>query len=335
MILTTDSAPPKHSVAVIIAAYNAERFIVETLESLTRQTRLPDEVIVVDDGSTDATADVVRRFEDADRIGLKLIVQQNRGIAAARNASVQASHASHICFLDSDDCFYPRFIEAALNVLTRDTDLVVCFSDRDVVDEHGAFMRRDLDAPAFRSLVSAQRSSTGAKLLDSPFVTLLSGSVIPMGNLMLSRKDFERVDGFDFDQAAVEDRLFLLYLSRLGRFGFIDEPLGIWRRHNTNVSGSSNTFAMVFYADQALTKVLDRQNQLELSSEELDALKAARSKIAPRLLYAASHERRPEYRAVVWSLLRKRRISPASAAWSIVRLAQRQARALLPGLSLR
>ena len=231
--------------------------------------------------------------------------------------------------------FYPRFIEASLEALTRDERLVICFSDRDVVDEHGVFMRRDLDVPAFRALVSEQQSPSGAKLLDSPFVTLLSGNVIPIGNLMLSKNDFERVDGFDPDQVAVEDRLFLLYLTRIGRFGFIDEPLGTWRRHSANVSGSSNTFAMVFYADQALTKVLDRQDQLELSSEELDALKTERSQIASRLLYAASHERRPEYRAVVWSLLRKRRISPASAAWSVVRLAQRQARALLPGLSLR
>lgn len=85
-------------VCVVIAAYNSEAFIAEALDSVFAQVSVDDEVVVVDDGSTDGTADIVRRYP-----GARLIQQPNAGPAAARNTAVRSSSAAYIAAIDHDD----------------------------------------------------------------------------------------------------------------------------------------------------------------------------------------------------------------------------------------
>src|SRR6266436_3460386 len=92
------STGPK--VTVVIAAYNAEKFIQETLESVAAQSLDKLELIVVDDGSTDSTPDILRAFADRRLIVLR---QDNRGVSAARNAGLALARAPYIFFLDADD----------------------------------------------------------------------------------------------------------------------------------------------------------------------------------------------------------------------------------------
>lgn len=85
-------------VSVVIAAYNSERFIAEALESVLAEVSEQDDVIVVDDGSTDGTADIVRRYPT-----VRLVQQRNAGPAAARNTAIQSSSAAYIAAIDHDD----------------------------------------------------------------------------------------------------------------------------------------------------------------------------------------------------------------------------------------
>ena len=98
-------------VCVVIAAYNSEAFIAEALDSVFAQVSVDDEVIVVDDGSTDGTADVVRRYP-----GARLIQQSNAGPAAARNTAIRSSSATYIAAIDHDDLWpvgrLDRMVEA-------------------------------------------------------------------------------------------------------------------------------------------------------------------------------------------------------------------------------
>jgi len=93
-------------IAVVIPAYNAARYIAEAIESVLAQTLPPAEIIVVDDGSTDATAEVAGGFP-----GVMVLRQAHRGVSAARNAAVEASRAPFIAFLDADDIWLPRKLE--------------------------------------------------------------------------------------------------------------------------------------------------------------------------------------------------------------------------------
>src|SRR5699024_5048119 len=154
-----------------------------------------------------------------------------------------------VTFLDADDIYYPTFMEKARKALLEHPEFILCFSDRDVVDGNGRFIRRDLDEPKFRALDADTFDDGVSVLRKSPFTELVPGSLIPMGNTMLRTRTFHRINGFDEDLRAVEDKSFFLQLAKLGPFGFIDEPLGTWRRHETNMSGASNEFKMNWNTD--------------------------------------------------------------------------------------
>jgi glycosyltransferase involved in cell wall biosynthesis len=99
-------------VSILIPAFNAERWIAETLRSATAQTWRPIEIIVVDDGSTDRTPDIVSQFEHD---GVRLIRQQNQGAAVARNTAFSASRGDFIQWLDADDLLAPDKIERQMD----------------------------------------------------------------------------------------------------------------------------------------------------------------------------------------------------------------------------
>ena len=94
------------TVAVIIPTFNHARFLAEAIKSVLAQTRPADEIIVVDDGSTDDPAAVVAKFPT-----VRLIRQDNRGLSAARNTGLRNCKASHIVFLDADDRLLPTALE--------------------------------------------------------------------------------------------------------------------------------------------------------------------------------------------------------------------------------
>jgi glycosyltransferase involved in cell wall biosynthesis len=89
----------EHSIATIIPAYNCERYLAEAIESVLAQNYRPLEIIVIDDGSTDDTAKIAKRFEPA----VQYCFQGNGGIGSARNRGIELAHSDFIAFLDADD----------------------------------------------------------------------------------------------------------------------------------------------------------------------------------------------------------------------------------------
>ena len=94
-------------ISAVIPAYNCEKYIGRAIQSVLSQTRPVDEIIVVDDGSTDTTAEIVRSFGDK----VKLIQQENAGECAARNTGIKAASCQWVAFLDADDEWLPEKIE--------------------------------------------------------------------------------------------------------------------------------------------------------------------------------------------------------------------------------
>ena len=104
------------SVSVVIPAWNAAGHIGDAIESVLSQSAAPDEIIIVDDGSTDHTSECVRRFGSR----VTLIEQSNAGVAAARNRGIGAAQGEAIALLDSDDLMAPRRLELQRAVLAHD-----------------------------------------------------------------------------------------------------------------------------------------------------------------------------------------------------------------------
>ncbi len=118
------------TVSVVIGAYNAERWIEETIRSVLRQTWRDVELIVVDDGSTDATADVVRSFGES----VRLLQKENGGSASARNAGTRAARGQYVAFLDADDLWLPTKLERQMPLFEDEPALAWCYTDAQIFE---------------------------------------------------------------------------------------------------------------------------------------------------------------------------------------------------------
>lgn len=315
--------PDNLTVAVVIPVYNCAEYVEEALESVESQTRRPERVVVVNDGSTDESERVATQFAARSKLSITIVTQQNRGAASARNAGVACCREDLVAFLDGDDTFYPQFLDRAVDVLARHTELLLFFADRDVVDAGGNFIRRDLDDPGFRA-VAAVRLMDGVSIFTkSPFTALIPGSVIPM-SLVVRRSAVREAQGFDETLRAAEDKLFLMRLSKLGAFGFLDEPLGTWRRHGSNTSGARNAFKMAFYDDLVLEKLEQDALRLGLSVGELHAIRLQRKRNSPGLLYTASNEASPDFFRITSMLVKEGRAPWASLSKACFRYGWRR-----------
>jgi len=129
------------NVSVVIPAFNVEGCISDALDSVFAQRRPPDEVIVVDDGSTDRTGDRVGGYGPA----VRYLFQENAGPSAARNHGIEAASGEWIAFLDSDDVWLPDKLAAELDILRRNPDLVWVCSNHylQVFGEEAPFPRFD------------------------------------------------------------------------------------------------------------------------------------------------------------------------------------------------
>ncbi|MGZ3272283.1 MAG: glycosyltransferase family 2 protein [Caulobacteraceae bacterium] len=128
-------AEPKVSVSAIVPTYNRGAFIVRSIESILGQTLPPSEIIVVDDGSTDGTAEDLRsRYGDR----LTIIQQANEGVSSARRKGLEAASGDWIAFLDSDDEWLPRHLEILANAASvADERVSLVFGDTVVVRDSG------------------------------------------------------------------------------------------------------------------------------------------------------------------------------------------------------
>src|ERR1039457_5279759 len=116
------SAP---TASAVIPTYNRARFVGEAIDSILAQTRPVDEIIVVDDGSTDDTIERLKKYAPA----IRCVSQQNRGPSAARNRGIKEAHCDFVAFLDSDDLWIPRKIELQLDFFAQHPDIEFVFGN--------------------------------------------------------------------------------------------------------------------------------------------------------------------------------------------------------------
>jgi glycosyltransferase involved in cell wall biosynthesis len=125
-------------VSVIIPTYNRAQYIAEAINSVLGQTYQDFEIIVIDDGSTDNTREVMENFKDP---RVKYIYQENRRMSNARNAGINHSTGEYIAFLDSDDSFFEKAIEKGVQILDKHPEVSFCYGQSYFIDERGQILR--------------------------------------------------------------------------------------------------------------------------------------------------------------------------------------------------
>lgn len=153
------------SISVVIPLYNKAPHIGRALKSILAQTVLPEEIIVVDDGSTDKGKEVVESFSDPK---IRSICQQNQGESAARNRGINEAKAELIAFLDADDEWKPQFIETILNLQRLFPQAGAYATAREVMKPNNL-----LERPAFNILPSGSREG----IIDNYFKEALKWPV--------------------------------------------------------------------------------------------------------------------------------------------------------------
>ena len=124
-----------HSISVIIPAYNAERTIWRALKSIENQTLLPNEVIVVDDCSSDRTNEIIREYMKESRLVIRHEIQStNLGAASARNAGWNIASEKYVAFLDADDMWHPKKLEIQFSAMENSDDCSMSCHYRHVTD---------------------------------------------------------------------------------------------------------------------------------------------------------------------------------------------------------
>jgi glycosyltransferase involved in cell wall biosynthesis len=208
--------------------YNGARFIREALRSIIDQELVPDEVIVVDDGSTDDGAAIVA--EVATLYPIRLLRKENGGQSSARNMGVDHAHGDLIAFLDQDDAWYPDHLTELVKPFleTRSIQLGWVYSSLDEINEAGEMVAHDILKP----FKSAHPKRDLACCLREDMFILPSASLI-------SREAFRRVGGFDERLSGYEDDDFFLRMFLAGFDNvYLPTSLSKWRIYQTSSSYS-------------------------------------------------------------------------------------------------
>lgn len=119
-----DASVPK--ISIIIPMFNCERYIKECLESLDKQTFKDFEILLIDDGSTDSTQEVISDYAEESTLNIKMIEQENGGAARARNHGLDHATGEFVAFIDADDTVSPDYFETLLSHFDNSVDIVSC-----------------------------------------------------------------------------------------------------------------------------------------------------------------------------------------------------------------
>lgn len=199
----------KPLVTAIIPVYNGARFISESIESIIAQTYRPVEIIVVDDGSSDETAQIVQSYK-----GIRYIFQPNHGVASARNTGIGKSRGELIAFLDADDCWAPDKLTVQVNYLD-DNPHVGC-----VLGRQRNFLEPGIDRPFWLREEHLLRDHVG---------------VLPTS--LIRRNIFDMIGLFDTEYKISEDVEWLARVKDAGLPVIVVPVIVLHRRiHDSNLS---------------------------------------------------------------------------------------------------
>ncbi len=207
-------------VTIVIPCYNHAHFLCEAIESVQNQTYRRHETVVVNDGSSDNTSEVAGKFPD-----VRLIVQKNMGLAAARNAGLEKSRGEFIVFLDADDRLLPNALEIALKAFEKHSDCAFVSGFCKFISADGRPLSY-LKQPRFDD-----ESDHYAALLKNSYIW-------SPANVVYRRKIFERVAGFNADVNPAADYELYLRIARQFPVYQHGEIVAEYRKHNMSMSGN-------------------------------------------------------------------------------------------------
>jgi len=215
--------------SVVIPAFNSAATLARAIESVRAQSWPAHEIIVVDDGSTDATAEVAVRFD-----GVRLIKQQNSGVSVARNAGTAAATGDWLAFLDADDWYAPDRIRLHAEWIAEDATLDCLTGDYEYRDEAGTLLGTSMAQHESGTMMLTKAAGAARVVMETPaeiaaFVTDHFGDT---HTLSVPRARFIELGGYPTGYKVCEDVHFLTRLvAKSRRIGVVCQSLGVYVIH--------------------------------------------------------------------------------------------------------
>ena len=209
-------------VSVIIPAYNGDRFLGSAIDSVLRQTYRDYEIIVIDDGSTDNTAQVVKQYSN-----IRYFRQTNQGVAASRNLGLAAAMGEYIVFFDQDDVLLPHKLASQVALLDRDPELGIVNSGWQICD-------------CERQTVAQATVEPWQQIPDLSPANLIVWKPVFLGAMMFRRTWLERIGGFNINLKQTPDVDLVLRLAKIGcPAAWVEQITVLYRQHGANASNNA------------------------------------------------------------------------------------------------
>lgn len=231
------------TVSIIIPAYNQGRYLGDAIQSALSQTYRAIELIIVNDGSTDRTGEVVESFHDR---RIRYMSQDNLGLSAARNTGLRAATGAYITFLDADDLFLPEKLELEVAEFENYSSVGFVAGQAILIDQDGHRLR----------LLSE------TTLLDDP-IQMLLGNSIHVGSVLVRREWLDKVGYFDESLRACEDWDMWLRFAQAGcLMKGLSRPVSLYRVHPSQMTRGAERMRTAMLA--VLDKVFNQSNLPEI-----------------------------------------------------------------------
>lgn len=286
------------SVSVVVPAFNCAGYIGSALESVMAQSVACREIVVVDDGSSDATPEILAGYGQR----IRVVRQENQGVAAARNRAIEQAQCEWIAFLDSDDVWHPEKVALQFAALAAFPDAILLFSDFRMIDaeggcrdanaiktHYGVFRRRALD---WGDVFSTRTGLSNGALAYSGhcFRALFQGNFIKTSTVMMKRQVLAEVGTFDPQWRTEEDYDLWLRAAAVGPMVYLDQAVVDVRRRSGQLTAASNAATVVENAAGVVLAHEPLARQQIVSSEVDQRLAELHRILASVRLFQGKHQ---------------------------------------------
>jgi glycosyltransferase involved in cell wall biosynthesis len=213
------------TISVVIPAYNAEKYIARTISSVLAQTTKPDEIIIVDDGSTDNTASEIKKFADS----VTYIHQQNAGASVARNTGIEHAKSDWIAFLDADDQWLPTHLQCQHQILERNPQLAWSTANFEICFCNDNKSQIKLDPDISKNLLA------GKDYFENYFEAFIAGSTGWTGTMLIKKNALKECGMFTPGQPVANDLdMWWRIAYRHRQIGYNPDSSAIYHFHVAN-----------------------------------------------------------------------------------------------------
>lgn len=235
-------------ISSIMPAYNAAQFIQKAIESVLAQTYSNFELIIVNDGSSDNSREIIDGYARREKRISVVSYTQNKGTSHACNEALKIAGGKYVCFTAADDVQKPDRFEKTVRYLEENPEHEMVFFNYELIDQHGNRLGRSLDFPSYLNNRNALMHQLRRNYMWSGLVTMKRTPDIIFNESLPCSVDYD---------------LFIRLLIKNYQFGYIDEPLMYYRSHSTNISGNA------LKSRTACQRILRKVNLTELAPKLL------------------------------------------------------------------